>query len=102
MNKDRSYIKCKQIKKALVKNMHVLDLGSAVILVAWTVFLTSLWVLTSKLKTEVLFDTAAKRSVPCPLKIICFQLIFLIVGFILLFVGFHANKSISFLFKKYV
>lgn len=41
MNKERSYIKYKQIKNAIVKNMLMVDLGFAVVLVVWTV-LTSL------------------------------------------------------------
>lgn len=67
MNKDRSYIKCKQIKNAIVKSMHMVDLGSTVVVAAWTVVLTNLWVLISRLNTEVVFNTAAKRSMPCPL-----------------------------------
>lgn len=69
MNKNRSYIKCKQIKNAIVKNILMLDLRSAVAVVAWTVVLTSLLVLTSKLNTEVVFNTTAKRSIPCPLHV---------------------------------
>lgn len=34
----------------------MLDLDSAVIVVAWTAALTSLWVLTSKFNTEVVFN----------------------------------------------
>lgn len=56
-------------ENATVKNMHVLDLGSTVVVDAWTVVLASFWVLTSKLNTEVVFNSAAKRSMPCPLHL---------------------------------